>query len=265
MISYKYLLFLTLTLFLNNAVLNAEAPSMSMTNPETGEVTTVTMNPDGTRTVTVTDSSGNITSSGAPTWEGVPVDQDFAIRKDGKTGETHVSIEADDQVIDTQENFDPDTGMTTTTNILDPTIDGGRASYVIRPDGTQESLVGLPGDTAAAISTDPITGDRFVSIENGEGGRTRYVIHPNGKQEDNYDFPEGASTVITTDPKTGKKKVFIKYPDGTVYAHSLGDNPSQNAFGDTTGLPLQNSVDSRGVGFEAGVTDGSHTHSKYPH
>jgi len=161
---------------LQGATVWAEEPVMSMTNTETGEVSTVTRNADGSNTVTVQDRDGNVTSEGTPGTGALPPGTIGAVRDDPATGDRHVSIEADDNVIESVSEFDAETGITTTTNILDPTVEGGRAQYVIHPDGSQESLVTLPEDTAGAYSVDPATGDKHVSIADGEGGSDSYVI-----------------------------------------------------------------------------------------
>lgn len=197
---------------------------MSMTNPETGEVTTVTKHSDGSNNVTIKDSAGNIVSEGTPGTGALPPDTIGAVRDDPVTGQRFVSIESDDQAISSTESFDPTTGLTTITQILDPSIEGGRAQYVINPDGTQDSLVGLPEDGASAYSVDPKTGKKHVSVERTDGTRDSYVIDPDGTPDvDSFDTtpdarnPLDPGANIGRDIGFGSQEVVVEYTqDGHV-------------------------------------------------
>lgn len=215
--------------------------TISSTNPDTGETTTIVKNGDGTTTITVTDSSGNVIRQGAP--EDPFGGLTGAYSDDPKTGKRYVSIASRDSVIESTSVFDPETGMTTTTNLLDPSVDDGRAQYVINPDGTQESLVGLPGGTNAVVSVDPKTGKKYVALGHDDGTIETYVINPDGTQETINELPEGMDVIISEDTETGEKRViirdkktgvrenYVEKPDGS----ETPDDFSPDLFGDNIG------------------------------
>lgn len=187
--------------------------TMSSTNAETGETTTIVKHADGSKTITVTDSSGHVISQGPPT--GPLGGLTGAYSDDPATGKRYVSVKAEDSVIHSESFVDPETGMTIIVNELDPSVDDGRAQYVINPDGTQESLVGLPGGTNAAVSVDPKTGKKYVALGHDDGTIETYVINPDGTEETIDQLPKGMNVMVSEDPVTGEKHIVIWNKDGS--------------------------------------------------
>lgn len=273
--------------------LYAEGPSITMTDPETGETTTITRGADGNNVITRTDADGNTTT----------VDDPFGPKVTNYDSPNEGSSEGGDPLAGDEYfgeggalegmtggvSVDPETGD----KLISVNDDSGeRHTWGVNGDGGSNDGAGfLPPDIDGAMRVDPDTGDTYVSLEAGEGsgvisetqtfdpetgmtvitrevsdqvdgGRMAWVRRADGSEESLHHLPSDDAGAVLYEPDGTR---HISMDDGQGGRNTWSIDPDGNEFGDdlnSGGTPIGPDVLFDGGGEAA---DGAHTDHHYPH